>query len=77
MAHEVMVRKDGGVIERGPVEQVLAAPRHPYTCTLVLLPPESQTILATCWRGTLTDIGCWCGGATVNWHSLASLARDS
>ncbi len=35
MAHEVMVMKDGAVIERGPVEQVLAAPRHPYTRTLV------------------------------------------
>lgn len=35
MAHEVLVMKDGAVIERGPVEQVLAAPRHPYTRTLV------------------------------------------
>ena len=35
MAHEVMVMKDGAVIERGPVEQVLAAPRHLYTRTLV------------------------------------------
>jgi microcin C transport system ATP-binding protein len=35
MAHEVLVMKDGEVIERGPVEQVITAPRHPYTCTLV------------------------------------------
>ena len=35
MAHEVLVMKDGAVIERGPVEQVLAAPQHPYTRTLV------------------------------------------
>ncbi len=35
MAHEVMVLKDGEVVEHGSVQQVLQAPRHPYTQRLV------------------------------------------
>jgi microcin C transport system ATP-binding protein len=35
MAHEVIVMKDGQILERGAVEQVLQAPTHPYTRTLV------------------------------------------
>lgn len=35
MAHDVMVMKDGEVLETGPVAQVLDAPRHPYTQRLV------------------------------------------
>ena len=35
MAHEVLVMKDGAVIERGPVEQVIASPQQPYTRALV------------------------------------------
>jgi microcin C transport system ATP-binding protein len=35
MAHEVLVMKDGAVIERGPVDQVLTAPQHRYTQALV------------------------------------------
>jgi len=35
MAHEVMVMKDGRVVERGPALQVLAHPSHPYTRMLV------------------------------------------
>jgi microcin C transport system ATP-binding protein len=35
MAHEVIVMKDGQIVERGAVEQVLHAPTHPYTRTLV------------------------------------------
>jgi len=35
MAHEVMVMKDGEVLESGPVFEVLDAPRHPYTRILV------------------------------------------
>ncbi|MGH8716740.1 MAG: microcin ABC transporter ATP-binding protein, partial [Burkholderiales bacterium] len=35
MAHEVMVMKDGEVVESGPVLEVLDAPRHPYTRVLV------------------------------------------
>jgi microcin C transport system ATP-binding protein len=35
MAHEVIVMKDGEVVESGPVRQVLDAPRHPYTRQLV------------------------------------------
>ncbi len=35
MAHEVIVMKDGAIVERGPAQQVLAAPEHPYTRLLV------------------------------------------
>ena len=35
MAHEVIVMKEGEVVESGSVQQVLDAPRHPYTQRLV------------------------------------------
>jgi len=35
MAHEVLVMKDGDVVEQGPVDQVMRAPRHPYTKALL------------------------------------------
>jgi microcin C transport system ATP-binding protein len=35
MAHDVMVMKDGQVLEAGPVGRVLDAPQHDYTRTLV------------------------------------------
>ena len=35
MAHEVMVLKDGEVVESGPVADVLGAPQHPYTQRLL------------------------------------------
>ena len=35
MAHEVLVMKDGAVIEQGSVQQVLCAARQPYTQHLV------------------------------------------
>jgi microcin C transport system ATP-binding protein len=35
MAHEVMVMKDGDIVEQGSVRAVLDAPQHPYTQRLV------------------------------------------
>ena len=35
MAHDVLVMKDGEVVECGPVTQVLQSPEHPYTRSLV------------------------------------------
>jgi microcin C transport system ATP-binding protein len=35
MAHDVVVMKDGDIVEHGPVHAVLDAPRHPYTQRLV------------------------------------------
>jgi len=35
MAHDVLVMKDGEIVETGSVLQVLDAPEHPYTRTLV------------------------------------------
>ena len=35
MAHDVLVMKDGAVLESGSVTEVLDAPQHPYTQRLV------------------------------------------
>jgi len=35
MAHDVLVMKDGEIVESGELSQVLDAPRHAYTRTLV------------------------------------------
>ena len=35
MAHQVIVMKDGVVVESGPLKQIIDAPEHPYTRTLV------------------------------------------
>jgi microcin C transport system ATP-binding protein len=35
MAHEVLVMKDGEIVERGPLDEVLGRPQHAYTQTLV------------------------------------------
>lgn len=35
MAHQVIVMKDGAILEHGPVDQVLDQPEHPYTRKLV------------------------------------------
>ena len=35
MAHQVIVMKDGEIVESGPVAQVLDQPAHPYTARLV------------------------------------------
>ena len=35
MAHDVMVMKDGRVVEQGPALQVLRSPTHPYTQMLI------------------------------------------
>jgi microcin C transport system ATP-binding protein len=46
MAHEVLVMKDGRILEAGSVEQVLAQPRNPYTQALVAAaaPPPAQEL---------------------------------
>ena len=41
MAHQVMVLKSGQVVEQGLAEQVLAAPQHPYTRSLLSAFPET------------------------------------
>jgi len=35
MAHEILVMKDGAIVEQGSAEQVLTAPEHPYTKALM------------------------------------------
>ncbi len=43
MAHDVLVMKDGDVVESGRMAQVLDAPRHPYTQRLVAAAGEGGT----------------------------------
>ena len=35
LAHEILVMKDGKIVEAGPTEQVMTAPEHPYTRALM------------------------------------------
>ena len=35
MAHEILVMKDGRIVEAGPTERVMDAPEHPYTKALM------------------------------------------
>jgi peptide/nickel transport system ATP-binding protein len=42
MADEVLVIYLGRVVERGPVEQIFASPRHPYTQALLSSIPSTQ-----------------------------------
>jgi microcin C transport system ATP-binding protein len=35
LASEVIVLKDGLVVEAGPAEQIFSAPQHPYTTALM------------------------------------------
>ncbi|WP_407316397.1 ABC transporter ATP-binding protein [Pseudomonas sp. nanlin1] len=35
LAHDVIVVKDGQVVERGPSQQLFDQPQHPYTCELL------------------------------------------
>ncbi len=35
LAHQIMVMKDGRIVEAGPAEQIMTQPRHPYTRALM------------------------------------------
>jgi ABC-type dipeptide/oligopeptide/nickel transport system ATPase component len=35
LAHDVIVMKDGDIVEAGPARRLLASPTHPYTRTLL------------------------------------------
>jgi len=42
----VLVMRGGKIIEDGPVEEVFAQPRHPYTKALIAATPDLETALA-------------------------------
>ncbi len=46
ITNEVLVMKDGRIVERGPTEQVFAAPEHPYTKALLAAAPDLDRALA-------------------------------
>jgi microcin C transport system ATP-binding protein len=47
LAHEILVMKDGRIVEAGSTERVMTAPEHPYTRALMaaafdLAPPSTR-----------------------------------
>jgi len=47
LAHEILVMKDGRIVEAGSTERVMTAPEHPYTRALMaaafdLAPPSAR-----------------------------------
>ncbi|WP_019179461.1 ABC transporter ATP-binding protein [Microbacterium yannicii] len=43
MCDEVLVMKDGRIVESGPVDRVFGEPRHPYTRSLLDAAPDRRT----------------------------------
>ncbi|GAB5377427.1 MAG: dipeptide/oligopeptide/nickel ABC transporter permease/ATP-binding protein [Acuticoccus sp.] len=78
IAERVVVLYAGELVEEGPVEEVFAAPRHPYTAALLACVPESDETRLMAIPGVvpapseLPD-GCRfaprCGHADANCHS--------
>ncbi len=44
LAHQVVVMKDGKIVEAGPAQQLFAAPRHPYTRALMAAAFELEVV---------------------------------
>ena len=44
LAHEIMVMKDGEVVEAGATEAILDAPQHPYTKALMAAAFDLATV---------------------------------
>jgi microcin C transport system ATP-binding protein len=44
LAHEIVVMKDGKIVESGPAAQIFAAPREPYTRALMAAAFELETV---------------------------------
>jgi microcin C transport system ATP-binding protein len=47
LAHDVMVMKDGKVVEHGPAAQLFEAPRHPYTRALMAAAFDLEVVEST------------------------------
>jgi len=62
LADDVAVMRDGVVLEHGPVDEILAAPRHPYTASLL----EAHHGLDRDYR---THLGSWLGSAAKRENS--------
>jgi len=43
LAHEILVMKDGEIVEQGPADAILNAPQHPYTRALMTAAFDLQT----------------------------------
>ncbi len=47
LAHEILVMKDGRIVEAGPTERIMTAPEHPYTRALMAAALDLAPVAAT------------------------------
>jgi ABC-type dipeptide/oligopeptide/nickel transport system ATPase component len=64
VADRLAVMYLGRIVEQGPTEQVLAAPRHPYTRALLSVVPRPTTAGRRCWRAS-RPTGCRTAAAST------------
>lgn len=50
LCDEVIVMKDGQIVERGPSDEVMTDPAHPYTRTLLSAAPQPPTLISSAVR---------------------------
>ena len=65
LADEVCVMYGGRIVESGPVDEIFAAPRHPYTRLLLATIPKLDGARKTALRtieGIVPPAGSWPGG---------------
>jgi peptide/nickel transport system ATP-binding protein len=55
IADRIAVMYLGRVVEAGPTEEVLSAPRHPYTQALLSVVPEAERVEPVVLRGEIPD----------------------
>ncbi len=61
LADQVMVMYQGSVVEKGPMDEVISRPLHPYTQALVAATPDpSRTLSASVTEGLAESRPGWC-----------------
>ena len=86
LAHEILVMKDGKIVEAGPTERVMTAPEHPYTRALMAaafdlaavpckLAPGANIALQIC--GSRTRAGASTSGRIPAYTAVLAYVRRS